>query len=144
MSGMPLCRGLTVRRKSSGHGWMLAALAAAYGCGAGVAARAEPADVIAAAAAHDAASTDPARAGIWKAAIPPPGSMHGEFGGNDPIGVSAGVRIFADCSINWVDPDDRRLYCFSSATSLVFFLEAPQQFLRRARQQWRDLGAPVS
>ena len=61
MPGMPLCRGLTVRRKSSGHGWMLAALAAAYGCGAGVAARAEPADVIAAAAAHDAASTDPAR-----------------------------------------------------------------------------------
>jgi hypothetical protein len=70
--------------------------------------------------------------------------MHGEFGGNDPIGVSAGVRIFADCSINWVDPDDRRLYCFSSATSLVFFLDAPQEFLRRARRQWRDLGSPVS
>jgi hypothetical protein len=124
---------------------LLAGLLAACGCCAGASVGfAEPADVLAAAAQHDAASSDPARAGIWKAAIPPPGSMHGEFDGNDPIGVSAGVRIFADCSINWVDPDDRRLYCFSSATSLVFFLEAPQQFLRRARQQWRDLGSPVS
>lgn len=70
--------------------------------------------------------------------------MHGEFDNNDPIGVTAGARIWADCSINWVDPDDRRLYCFSSATSLVFFLEAPQDYLRRARQQWRQLARPVS
>lgn len=105
---------------------------------------ADAGDVVAAAAEHDAHSSDPARAGIWKAAIPPAGSMHGEFDSNDPIGVTAGERIYADCSINWVDPDDRRLYCFSSATSLVFFLEAPQDFLRRARKQWRQLSAPVS
>jgi len=105
---------------------------------------AHPRDVVAAAAAHEGASSDPARAGIWKAAIPPAGSMHGEFDSNDPIGVMAGARIWADCSINWVDPDDRRLYCFSSATSLVFFLDAPQDYLRRARKQWRHLGRPVS
>jgi hypothetical protein len=70
--------------------------------------------------------------------------MHGEFDNNDPIGLTAGVRIAADCSINWVDPDDRKLYCFSSATSLVFFLDAPQDFLRRARKEWRHLSASVS
>jgi hypothetical protein len=107
-------------------------------------ARAGDDTVVAAATAHDGASSDPARAGIWKAAVPPPGSMHGEFDSNDPIGVMAGRRIWADCSINWTDPDDRRLYCFSSATSLVFFLEAPQEYLRRARKQWPQLAHSVS
>jgi hypothetical protein len=101
-------------------------------------------DVTAAALRHDGGSSDPARAGIWKAAVPPAGSMHGEFDNNDPIGVAAGERIEADCSINWVDPDDQRLYCFSSATSLVFFLDAPQDYLRRARTRWRQLRPPVS
>jgi hypothetical protein len=101
-------------------------------------------DVTAAARRHDGTSGDPARAGIWKAAVPPQGSMRGEFDNNDPIGVTAGVRIAADCSINWVDPDDRRLYCFSSATSLVYFLDDPQSFLRRARARWRSFAPPVS
>lgn len=126
--------------------WLLGALAAgAFGTAAApVRAGSAPGDVVAAAAAHDAASSDPARAGIWKAAVPPAGSMHGEFDGNDPIGVMAGVKIWADCSINWTDPDDRRLYCFSSATSLVYFLDAPQEYLRRAHQQWRQLRRPVT
>jgi hypothetical protein len=106
--------------------------------------RAAPADVTAAALTHDATSSDPERAGIWKAAVPPAGSMHGEFQSNDPIGIMAGARIWADCSINWTDPDSQRLYCFSSATSLVFFLEAPQEYLRRAAKQWRELERPVS
>ena len=105
---------------------------------------AAPADVTAAALTHEATSADPAHAGIWKAAVPPAGSMHGEFDSNDPIGVMAGERIWADCSINWTDPDSHRLYCFSSATSLVYFLEAPQDYLRRALKQWRELERPVS
>jgi hypothetical protein len=103
-----------------------------------------PADVTAAAIQHGSRSADPARMGIWKAAVPPAGSMHGEFDNNDPIGLTAGVRIAADCSINWVDPDNKKLYCFSSATSLVFFLDAPQEFLRRARKAWRHLGSSAS
>lgn len=79
-------------------------------------------------------------AGIWKAVVPPRGSMHGEFDNNDPIGVAAGARIAADCSINWVDPDAGKLYCFSSATSLVCFLEGPQGWLARARREWTRLG----
>jgi hypothetical protein len=78
--------------------------------------------------------------GIWKAVVPPK-VMHGEFDSNDPIGVAAGRRIAADCSINWLDPDERKLYCFSSATSLVFFLEGPHAWLERAREQWPRLAA---
>ncbi len=95
------------------------------------------------AVAADAAggvSDAPAAEGIWKAVVPAPGSMHGAFDSNDPIGLTAGVRIKADCSINWVDPDEGRRYCFSSATSLVVFLEAPRAYLERARVQWQHLG----
>ena len=89
-----------------------------------------------AAVRHGANATDPDHAGIWKAAIPPSGTMHGEFENNDPIGLSAGVKIKADCSINWVDPDSRRRYCFSTATSLVVFLDLPHAYLARARKHW--------
>ncbi len=130
--------------RSFHHPWVVAA--AVYGllCVPAAPADVGPADVTAAAIEHGSGSSDPARVGIWKAAVPPAGSMHGEFDNNDPIGLTAGVRIAADCSINWVDPDDKKLYCFSSATSLVFFLDAPQEFLRRARKQWRHLGSSVS
>jgi len=51
-------------------------------------------------------------------------------------GLSAGVKIKADCSINWVDPDFGRRYCFSTATSLVVFLDVPRAYLARARKNW--------
>jgi hypothetical protein len=79
--------------------------------------------------------------GIWKAVVPPAGVMKGEFENNDPIGLYAGVKIKADCSLNWTNPDDHKLYCFSSATSLVFFLDAPAQYLESARNSWRKLAA---
>jgi len=65
--------------------------------------------------------------------------MHGEFHNNDPVGLAAGAKIPADCSLNWVDPDFHKLYCFSSATSLVYFLDSPRAFLDRAQQNWRKL-----
>jgi len=79
--------------------------------------------------------------GIWKAAVPRAGTMRGEFENNDPIGLYAGVRIKADCSVNWVNPDDHKLYCFSSATSLVFFLDAPASYLDQARKSWHKLNS---
>jgi hypothetical protein len=82
---------------------------------------------------------DEPSAGIWKAVVPA-GAMHGEFANNDPLGLAAGVAIPADCSINWVDPDAHKLYCFSSATSLVVFLDSPRAYLERARMQWRHLA----
>lgn len=73
--------------------------------------------------------------GIWKAAVPR-APMHGEFDSLDPLGVAAGARIEADCSLNWIDPDDGKRYCFSSATSLEFFLDGPRANLERARAGW--------
>jgi hypothetical protein len=95
-------------------------------------------------ARHAANATDPDHAGIWKAATPPSGTMHGEFKNNDPIGLSAGVRIKADCSINWVDPDSGKRYCFSSATSLIVFLDAPQPYLAQAIKNWDGANTVAS
>jgi hypothetical protein len=78
--------------------------------------------------------------GIWKAAVPPK-PMKGEFDDFDPLGIAAGAKIKADCSLNWIDPDDGKLYCFSSGTSLVYFLDKPQANLERARAGWRKLTA---
>jgi hypothetical protein len=78
--------------------------------------------------------------GIWKAAVPPK-PMKGEFDEFDPLGIAAGAMIKADCSLNWINPDDGKRYCFSSGTSLEFFLDMPRANLERARAGWRKLTA---
>jgi hypothetical protein len=77
--------------------------------------------------------------GIWKAYVPPPGTMHGEFQGSDPIGLAAGAEIKADCSLRWVDPTDHKMYCFSSGTSLQTFLDDPEAYIAQARMGWAKL-----
>src|ERR1700730_7485310 len=77
--------------------------------------------------------------GIWKAAVPAK-PMKGEFDSLDPLGVAAGARIKADCSLNWIDPDEGKLYCFFSRPSLEFFLDKPQANLERARTRWREMN----
>jgi hypothetical protein len=79
--------------------------------------------------------------GIWKAVVPPT-PMQGEFDSLDPLGVAAGARIKADCSLNWINPDDGRRYCFSSGTSLEYFLDNPQASIDRARLGWQKLNGP--
>ena len=82
--------------------------------------------------------------GIWKWVVPPV-KMKGAFDDNDPIGLVAGKLIPADCSINWINPDTHKLYCFTSATSLVYFLDAPQNYLAQAEKSWQTLkGKPSS
>jgi hypothetical protein len=110
--------------------WVLALLAAAS---AGIAGVAHP--------QVTGAATDTGHSGgIWKAAVPAK-PMKGEFDDFDPLGVAAGAKIKADCSLNWINPDDGKLYCFSSGTSLEFFLDKPQSNLERARVAWRKLAA---
>jgi hypothetical protein len=94
--------------------------------------------VCASSSAQPAAADSARSGGIWKAVVPPK-TMKGEFDSLDPIGVAAGARIKADCSLNWISPDDGKLYCFSSGTSLVFFLDRPQENLQRARRGWQLL-----
>jgi len=77
--------------------------------------------------------------GIWKSVVPPV-KMKGQFRDHDPIGLVAGQLIPADCSINWIDPDTHKLYCFTSATSLVYFLDSPQEYLSKAEENWREMN----
>ena len=77
--------------------------------------------------------------GIWKAVVPP-GHMTAEFGGHDPLGLAAGAKIQADCSLNWIDPDTGKLYCFSSATSQSIFQDWPQRNIERAQKAWHALN----
>lgn len=79
--------------------------------------------------------------GIWKAAVPAK-IMDAEFDRYDAYGLAVGARIQADCSLNWVDPDDGRRYCFASGTSLVYFLDRPKTYLAQARNYWRHLPRP--
>jgi YHS domain-containing protein len=74
--------------------------------------------------------------GIWKAVVPH--DVKGEFDSYDPVGLMAGDLIKADCSLNWRDQDGR-LYCFSSGTSLVYFKDWPQTYIRKARKAFHEL-----
>lgn len=69
--------------------------------------------------------------GIWKS-TPVPAGAKGEFGNQDPYGLSIGVRIHTDCSIYWISPDTRKLYCFNSLTSKSFFIDNPAHYIRGA------------
>jgi hypothetical protein len=62
--------------------------------------------------------------------------MHGNFENRDPIGLKAGADIPTDCSINWRSPDSGELYCFSTGTSLLLFLEWPNANARMAEAAW--------
>jgi hypothetical protein len=70
--------------------------------------------------------------------------MTGEFDSMDPLGIAAGAWIKADCSLNWIDPDGGAIYCFSSGTSLEFFMDHPRASIERARQGWQKLHAGSS
>ena len=91
---------------------------------------------------HATSESTPAHVegGIWKAAVPAH-TMHGEFGNLDPLGLAAGALIVADCSLNWVSPDDGKLYCFASGTSLGYFLQSPNSRIRDAQAAWVNLHA---
>lgn len=91
-------------------------------------------------AAQPAAANTARSGGIWKAVVPPK-TMTGEFDSFDPLGVAAGARIKADCSLNWINPDDGKLYCFSSGTSLEVFLDKPQANLEQAGRNWQRMAA---
>lgn len=81
--------------------------------------------------------------GIWKWVVPPV-KMKGAYDDHDPIGLVAGKLIPADCAFNWTDPDTHKLYCFTSATSLVYFLDSPQTYIAEADKSWRALSRKVA
>lgn len=68
--------------------------------------------------------------GIWKSYAPD--GLRGEFHNYDPIGLMNGELIRTDCSINYTDPDNEKIYCFNSATALVYFEQWPKTYAKRA------------
>ena len=75
--------------------------------------------------------------GIWKSYAPR--GFKGEFNNYDPIGLMSGALIRADCSINWVDPDTRKIYCFASGTSFNYFQDWPKTYARRASEAFEKV-----
>ena len=75
--------------------------------------------------------------GIWKAYAPH--GIHGELNNYDPIGLIAGALIHADCSINFRDPDNSKLYCFSSGASLLSFQNWPKTNGRKANEAFERM-----
>jgi hypothetical protein len=86
------------------------------------------------------ARPDASSIGIWKAAVPH--AMKAELDNYDPIGLIAGALIKTDCAFNWRDPDDGKLYCFASPTSVVYFEAWPKTYIRRAHDALERLVAP--
>jgi hypothetical protein len=83
--------------------------------------------------------------GMWDIGRPHPLKGKGIFGDHDPIGIAAGKLIPTDCSVNWIDPDTHKVFCFGSQASLVHFLAAPKSNEARAEKRWRELkGAPAT
>jgi hypothetical protein len=83
--------------------------------------------------------------GMWDIGRPHPLKGKGVFGDHDPIGIAAGKLIPTDCSVNWIDPDTHKVFCFGSQASLVYFLAAPKSNEARAEKRWRELkGAPAT
>lgn len=78
--------------------------------------------------------------GIWKAFVPH--GVKGEFDNYDPVGLMAGALIKADCSLNWRDPDNGKLYCFASGTSQVYFQDWPKTNTRKASEAYQRLVHP--
>ncbi|MGB7126766.1 MAG: hypothetical protein WBD42_08065 [Methylovirgula sp.] len=77
--------------------------------------------------------------GMWDIGRPHPLQGTGAFDDHDPIGVAAGKLIPSDCSVNWIDPDTHKVFCFGSQASLLYFLAAPQANAARAEKAWRTL-----
>ena len=75
--------------------------------------------------------------GIWKSYVPE--GKRGEFHNYDPIGLINGELIQTDCSINYTDPDNKKIYCFNSATALVYFEQWPKTYARRAADALAEL-----
>jgi YHS domain-containing protein len=79
--------------------------------------------------------------GIWKYYVPK--NVKGELDNYDPIGLIGGALIKTDCLYHWQD-EAGKLYCFASPTSLVYFENSPETYVKRATEAWQRLAKPGS
>ncbi|MFN0315308.1 MAG: hypothetical protein ACKVQA_09755 [Burkholderiales bacterium] len=52
------------------------------------------------------------------------------------MGLALGEKIPTDCSVNWKNPADGKVYCFSGEGSKKMFLETPAVHLKKAHAEF--------
>jgi YHS domain-containing protein len=83
--------------------------------------------------ADHAISQTPHQGGFWKCRT---GTVKGELGGEDVLGLAAHAHIPTDCALNWSNSHGK-IYCFSSRPSLEEFESNPSGLLEKAESFWR-------
>lgn len=58
----------------------------------------------------------------------------GEFDDSCAMGLADGQKVQTDCKVHWIDPDDGKVYCFSSENSKAAFLKDPKGNIARAKK----------
>lgn len=51
-----------------------------------------------------------------------------------------GVIVHTNCSVNWVNPKTKKLYCFSSEESMKNFMKNPDENLHKAEAKAAELS----
>ena len=57
-----------------------------------------------------------------------------EFEMYDAMSLAQGKRVETDCSINWKNPKDDKVYCFANARNQFMFKQNAKTFVPRAQQ----------
>ena len=57
-----------------------------------------------------------------------------EFDGHGAMSLAQGKRVETDCSINWKNPKDGKVYCFANARNQFMFKQNAKTFVPRAQQ----------
>jgi len=67
-----------------------------------------------------------------------------EFGESCAMGLADGQTVKTDCTVHWIDPDDGKVYCFSSENSKAAFLKDPKANIARAKKFLQDQKAKAA
>jgi hypothetical protein len=57
-----------------------------------------------------------------------------EFDMQDAMSLAQGKRVETDCSINWKNPKDDKVYCFANARNQFMFKQNAKTFVPRAQK----------
>ena len=61
-----------------------------------------------------------------------------EFDGYDAMSLAQGKRVATDCSINWKDPKNGKIYCFANARNQFMFKQNTRTFVPRAQATFEN------
>ena len=61
-----------------------------------------------------------------------------EFDRHDAMSLAQGERVETDCSINWKNPKDEKVYCFANARNQFMFKQNAKTFAPRAQQTFEN------